>query len=443
MKLIAPLAALLTLAAPSFADTLFVDAVTGDDQQGLGSPTAPFATVTKAVAALGAQPGPHTIRVAPGVYNVALGESFPIQLPKDTELQGAGHSLCTISGEGDGTLLRMDRGVLITDFTVQRGDVGILSAVPGFTIMGPERHVRRCVVRQCTVGIRMTDALHTDYGLVVTNSVITGNIVGLEAEVTGNDFQSCSLLVYGCTITDNLQGLNASKPGFGAELYLTLSTSILRGNGDDSIAGWAGAPTVQGCVLEDSSSFVGQDGNQAFDPQLPGGFDDDAHLKVTSPAVDMGGPAVAWPPSVQWVGTSGWAWEPAFAATLDIDLGPRVSELDIDPGADERRPPTLYLLGKGKVGGSIQTRMQADAFDPAAIYLGLDVLPAPLGGLVWLAPPQFAMGSVVLDAGGLGGLTLPIPNDPVLIGLDVWFQGFRIGATGLGGTTPKKLRILP
>ncbi|MEZ5990222.1 MAG: DUF1565 domain-containing protein [Planctomycetota bacterium] len=62
------------------ATTVWVDARVGDDAKGTGTATAPWRTLTRAVAANGARLD-TTFRLRPGRYDEALGEAYPIVLP--------------------------------------------------------------------------------------------------------------------------------------------------------------------------------------------------------------------------------------------------------------------------------------------------------------------------------------------------------------------------
>ena len=84
-----------TPAAPQ-ATTYYVDAVNGSNSTGNGSAAAPWKTITYALSQVGDPPS--EIHVAPGNYNAALGESFPLVMESGTSLLGAGYTTTLISG---------------------------------------------------------------------------------------------------------------------------------------------------------------------------------------------------------------------------------------------------------------------------------------------------------------------------------------------------------
>lgn len=76
---------------PALAATFYVNALSGDDTRGgndAQSPDTPWKTLSRATAE-SLQPG-DIISVAPGTYNTALGETFPISLPNGVAVVGAG-----------------------------------------------------------------------------------------------------------------------------------------------------------------------------------------------------------------------------------------------------------------------------------------------------------------------------------------------------------------
>jgi hypothetical protein len=66
------------------ANILYVNAGTGSNTNP-GTQAAPFRTITRAIASVAAG---QTIQVAPGVYDAALGETFPLLLPAGVSLLG-------------------------------------------------------------------------------------------------------------------------------------------------------------------------------------------------------------------------------------------------------------------------------------------------------------------------------------------------------------------
>ena len=87
----------LVLAMPARAADWYVDAVNGSDANPGTAPGAAWRTITHALAVIATLPNDiQTIHVAPGVYNPALGESFPLNPAPRTRLVGTQGSAQTI-----------------------------------------------------------------------------------------------------------------------------------------------------------------------------------------------------------------------------------------------------------------------------------------------------------------------------------------------------------
>ena len=79
---------------------IYVDAGAGDDLAGSGSQAAPYRTLTRALADPRLEEG-WQVRLAPGTYDSALGESFPIEIPPGVTVAGAGPGQTMIVGPYD------------------------------------------------------------------------------------------------------------------------------------------------------------------------------------------------------------------------------------------------------------------------------------------------------------------------------------------------------
>ncbi|MBN2199615.1 MAG: DUF1565 domain-containing protein [Candidatus Aminicenantes bacterium] len=83
---------------PAPAETeLYADAVNGNDGSGDGSSSNPFRTIG---AALQNSSSGMTVIVNPGVYDAALGESFPLLLREGVTLRGVDAGQVTVDGTG-------------------------------------------------------------------------------------------------------------------------------------------------------------------------------------------------------------------------------------------------------------------------------------------------------------------------------------------------------
>jgi len=108
----------------------YVDGENGDDTTGDGSQSAPWHTITYA---LGQITGADVeIRIASGIYDQALGETFPIQLSPGVRLVGAGKDTTIISGQSDTSVIYIGSSTqdflsdtAVSDLTIQNGSNGL------------------------------------------------------------------------------------------------------------------------------------------------------------------------------------------------------------------------------------------------------------------------------------------------------------------------------
>jgi parallel beta-helix repeat protein len=120
----------------------YVNAATGDDTTGDGSPSKPWKTISHAVANVtaGTSGDPNIIHVAAGLYDVTNnGETFPIIFSNEyVTLVGAGATNTTIDREtpGTGTILEIEAdGITVQGFTLDNAQYGIEAFVGGFTVL--------------------------------------------------------------------------------------------------------------------------------------------------------------------------------------------------------------------------------------------------------------------------------------------------------------------
>ncbi|MFG0318666.1 MAG: DUF1565 domain-containing protein [Planctomycetota bacterium JB042] len=433
------LTASLSLASGASGQHVWVDVISGDDLTGTGAKSAPFATIGKGVQVLGTVAGPTILHVEPGSYGPSTGEAFPIVIPPQMTIRGDAAATTQVSGEGNGVVLfRLDRESVVSDLTLTRADVAIESSGPGFA--SNVRVVRRCVVHDSGVGLHCSDGPHADLGTIVLNSLFFANDVAILAESTGYDFQSTSVLVYGSTITKNANGLVATGV---LERYLGLFDSIVYGNGSDAISNWSAIfPGITGNVLGDPT-YVGTGGNVGLDPLLVEPASGDGHLRVTSPAVDLSSPPVAWPPAPAWLGPATWVWEWTYEEIAELDGDDRIG-VTTDPGADELVVPTLYAHGRTRVGQTFRLRVTSHPNEPIPVFAAAGLLSAPIGGFFWLAAPAVPIATMATDGDGLADLPIAVPNVPAWVGLDAHLQGFRsLGGGAYEGTRPVRVRLQP
>jgi hypothetical protein len=121
-------AAAVMPASPQAA-TYYVDAVNGSNTIGNGSAAAPWKTITYALSQ--AMNG-DTVVIAPGLYDTALGETFPLTLKPDQILFGSGRDLSILSGTSSNPVVSIGDGssdfsaaTRVSDLTVQNGSAGL------------------------------------------------------------------------------------------------------------------------------------------------------------------------------------------------------------------------------------------------------------------------------------------------------------------------------
>lgn len=93
---------LVLLAPAGRAGDFYVDSAAGDDANGGTSPTDSWRTITHALASV-PNPAPgstHTIHVAEGLHDAALGEVFPLGMRPELRLVGAGPASTILDGGG-------------------------------------------------------------------------------------------------------------------------------------------------------------------------------------------------------------------------------------------------------------------------------------------------------------------------------------------------------
>jgi hypothetical protein len=124
-------AALSFFSLTARAGDYYVDAVNGNNANSGATPAQAWRTITRALSALPTTLGPaEVIHVAPGTYDSALGESFPMNLMfyPTVQLVGTGGSAVTfIDGGGTGTILNFIR-------TLHSGYSDPLTLVQGLTL---------------------------------------------------------------------------------------------------------------------------------------------------------------------------------------------------------------------------------------------------------------------------------------------------------------------
>ncbi len=192
---------------------LYVSATGGADTNP-GTFAAPFRTITFALtqAAPSFAAGvPVTINVMPGLYDVALGESFPLAFPARGLSLEAHSPGAVIRGNGASTVLDCDSpglssgpggavpASIVFGMEIENGDAGVgvrlaPSQVGGTALGAPEAvEIRRCTIRDCLIGIRVETADGWRDAHVIEQNCIVGDVPTVGIEIR-NDGESSTLI---------------------------------------------------------------------------------------------------------------------------------------------------------------------------------------------------------------------------------------------------------
>jgi len=488
------------LAGFAHAADFHVDANLGSDATGNGTAALPWKTLTHALQKSAGQSGaPHRILVAPGKYDAASGEAFPLILPADTVVCGAGADLVTISGAPALPFFQFQLLGNVDPIPGQPSLSGLRLIGPGFgngravsstgrsldgllveqfelgVVGGSDAAVLSSSFRQCTIGIRASAGAPTYFGsCTVAGTRFEACGIGLEliaydahppfgptalaANAVGCVFEQCTVAVRqfaesalpvwsaltdlkadscritncgtaidgsgpnlvglsGCTLADNLTGI---KSGLG---YMTLSNTIVWNH-----AFFAFDPTDVLLSIYSNTPFgLPGPGNLSVDPLFVNAALGDYHLRADSPLIDAGDPGHT-------------------AGGLDLDYDPRICDgswmglARIDIGADEFDRVRLQASGSANLGASIALKVEAPPGALAACFLSGaagDLALGALGSLL-VNPDQAA-----LLGTGMAPLTtfLNIPNDPLLLGVTAYAQGYGRDLVGPGASLSNRITL--
>lgn len=228
------------------ATDYYVDAITGTNSTGDGSPGNPWQTITYALSQISGTG--HILNVAAGMYDPTLGETFPILIKNGVSLVGAGIDISIIDANSTNTVIRcvgiVDSSTRIEGFTINQG------MSPGDNNGG---------------GI----SINAGSDLIVTNNLITDN--------EGGDYSGGGVYISNSSprIENNTISNNTGKyvQRSGSAIYVTGSTSAslitgntISGNYNSSGGGSAGGGTIvfdgssetiiQGNIILDNNTFV-------------------------------------------------------------------------------------------------------------------------------------------------------------------------------------------
>ncbi|MDI7157668.1 LIC10774 family surface protein [Leptospira santarosai] len=198
---------------PTTPNVHYVDALSGKNSNP-GTSLAPYKTITHAVS----QPG-DTIYVAPGIYNEALGETFPIRIPAGMNLIGnesgkgieskvkGGNSGYSGTGvlRNEGPTLIFGVGVVFTGLA----DSAALilennSTVAGFTITSPGPYPSGVTLSAVHVPGAPSGIIS---GITIRNNTLTGTVGGAGIYIHSSNQAGTGNIISGNTIVSNYFGI--------------------------------------------------------------------------------------------------------------------------------------------------------------------------------------------------------------------------------------------
>jgi len=228
---------------PTIIYSLYVDVATGDDANN-GEEATPFKTITYALSIAVAH---DSIKVAPGTYDLASGEVFPIYMPESVSLFG------DVANRGVGTDTVRIEGVA----EVSGGNFGTLvggdgSVLTGFYVVQPSATLRYyCIVSDGVDFVMQDNTFWSDYGAV--RLLGTG-----DPEVRDNTFETRYYGVYtNCSgialIRDNdfTDGSYIDNQGGNPEII----ANVFEGDAARAISVQNGSPLIEGNTMTGAYSL--------------------------------------------------------------------------------------------------------------------------------------------------------------------------------------------
>lgn len=187
--------------------SVYIDPVLGSDTLGTGSQASPWRTITHAISHVSAG---DTIRLAAGNYSPGSGEQFPLRLPVDVNLIGAGADASIISGHSNATVLYVAGAThsLIQDVQLTHGATGLYVYSLVGSPSAPE--VTRVRIQANRVGVVLKN-----FGVAQSDIQTSPRLI--ETDIAFNS-------------SDGLQVLVNEYSGIGSQTPLIVS-STLRYNG--------------------------------------------------------------------------------------------------------------------------------------------------------------------------------------------------------------------
>ena len=192
---------------PTQAATYYVDAVNGDDVNGVGTVETPWRTLTHALSMI-SQAGVE-VHVASGTYDAVLGEQFPLVMEPGVSLIGAAYAATTISGTTGTAVVYFPHTSIYTQttvlqgFKIAHGDEGIL--IEGQSGAGASPIVQANWITGNIYGIIHNASAGGIVHATVRNNLIVNNLSYGILDSANTDFS-----IAGPTLEDNVISNNGN-----------------------------------------------------------------------------------------------------------------------------------------------------------------------------------------------------------------------------------------
>ncbi len=486
------------------ASVLYVNATTGVDLPGGGTLTAPLRTISFALTESLGLTSPVEVRVAAGVYDAALGETFPQLVPARVRVVGAGtgktlvttgsasgafefdsnltgglpytddSGLARLTLIGDGIGVEVDAPTFAPAARPDLRELQLIGFETGIVAFGSkssaEPSLANLTFLACGTGLELgnLDSAHT---WNLSDSRFIGCNIGLDARSGGVPFSNTDTFVDRCRFEGCALGVKASG---SRTTTVHLQDCAIVAGGDACLAsgffpGTGNVELIRSTVAGNARGLVGISvGTYRFflDHTIVWGnavgyadFGVVPELKMSAVWSNL---QPTWPGAID---PSNFQLEPFFLDPHSRDY--RLSSFSplVDAGiptapqsgVDLRMQPRL-LDGNG----DLIARLDLGAYEFDLVDLTVSGT-ALLGGVLalevtspagWvelavygLAPadiPLGSLGSLLIQPAGLTSVPqglLPLPSNPGLAGLEVYLQAAGVNPATSAGATSRRVQI--
>ena len=207
----------IQVTAAPVPEDLYVDANSGSDTTGDGTDGNPYKTITKAVSVASTDGNAHTLHVAAGLYNNALGEESPLELDQGISVVGEGTTrddvkiVVQVNCLSNSSLQKVQcfRGIVLDNKLAG-------TALSNVHVDGPDKG-NGVWVRNLTGQIAIVDCLIENCGSGVAVWASTGTLTVQNCEIKSCDYQgiisvyAVSLVIEQCVISNCSAGIDISS----------------------------------------------------------------------------------------------------------------------------------------------------------------------------------------------------------------------------------------